>query len=226
MKGYIYKNVALSASILAAETSRFDQDILEAISAGIDSLHIDVMDGCFVSCTSFSPDIVTKIRQIASLDLHVHLMVEDPRQYASVLAKNGANLVSFHIEAMVDPSEMIQHIKALGMKAGLAINPETSINAVKAYLPLVDQLLIMGVRPGFGGQSFISKMLDKISAARDMAKKYEIDVAVDGGVSPSTAKEIAAKGANVLIAGTAIFAAKDKAASIRELLSAARGMEC
>ncbi|MDR1365856.1 MAG: ribulose-phosphate 3-epimerase [Holosporales bacterium] len=225
MKDFTHKNIHLSASILAAEASRFDRDVKEVVCAGVDSLHIDIMDGRFVPCTSFPTDIVGKIRGYTDLDLHVHLMVKNPSEYLESLTNQGANLVSFHVESLGDVSLVIERIKALRMKVGLAINPETDAKSVKNYLPRLDQVLIMGVRPGFGGQAFIPTTLDKIAAIRDMLPEDGANIAVDGGVSPMTAGDIVAKGADVLIAGTALFSTEDKIGAVEKLLNAAKGTQ-
>jgi ribulose-phosphate 3-epimerase len=225
MKDFTH-NISLSASILAADVSRFDRDVKEVICAGVNSLHIDIMDGRFVPCTRFTTDIVGKIRGYTALDLHAHLMVENPLEYLEALASQDANLVSFHAEAVSDASLVIERVKALGMKVGLAISPETSAESIKEYLPYLDQVLVMGVQPGFGGQAFIPATLDKIEAVRDMLPtEGRVDIVVDGGVSFLTAEYIVTKGANVLVAGTAIFSTEDKAGAVKKLLSSARGVQ-
>ncbi len=212
--------IYLAPSILSADFAKLAQEVHEVEQAGADWLHIDVMDGHFVPNITIGPLLVEAIRPHTKLPLDVHLMIEHPARYVPAFAKAGADMISVHVEADVHLHRTLQMIRQLGLRAGAVINPATPVEQLIPVLDMVDYILIMTVNPGFGGQPFIPSTLDKIRRLRTILVEREltsIDIEVDGGVNADTAPQVVAAGANVLVAGNAIFGCSDRAKAIDEL---------
>jgi len=209
--------VIVAPSILAADFSRLGDEIHRVQASGADWIHCDIMDGHFVDNISFGPDIVGRVRRLTSLPLDVHLMIEHADHYVPRFIKAGANSITVHVESEAKHSvaKTLQQIRDYGCRAGLALNPETSFDSVEPFLDKIDMLLVMTVHPGFGGQPFRTDQMQKVKRARSLNSR--IDIEVDGGINPGTARISIENGANVLVAGTSIFHATDYAKAIREL---------
>ena len=199
--------IKLAPSILSADFSQLAESVKAVENAGCEYLHIDVMDGHFVPNITFGAVVFEKLRKKSNMTFDCHLMIEQPDLYLEDFVKAGADIITVHQEACVHLNRIIHHIKELGCKAGVAINPATSPQALEYVLDDVDMVLIMSVNPGFGGQKFIPQSLDKIKKLKQMidAKNYNVDIQVDGGVSVDNIHDIVTAGANIVVAGSAIF---------------------
>ena len=218
--------VRVAPSILSADFGRLAEEVRAVEAAGADVIHVDVMDGRFVPNITIGPLIVRAVRAATKLPLDVHLMIVEPERYLEDFAHAGADSISVHIEASPHLHRTVQHIKSLGKRAAVALNPHTSIEGLDVVLPDLDMVLIMSVNPGFGGQRFIGGVVPKIAALRaEIARRgLPTEIEVDGGVAPDTVGEVARAGANVFVAGSAIFGAPggDYRAAIAALRDGAR----
>jgi len=212
------RTIKIAPSILSADFSRLGEEIRAVEAAGADIIHVDVMDGHFVPNITIGPLVVEACRKVTKLPLDVHLMIENPERYIADFAKAGADYITIHAEATYHLHRLIQNIREhKGVKAAVSLNPATPLDALDYVLPDLDMVLIMSVNPGFGGQAFIPSQLDKIRTLRKLIddRRLNLEIEVDGGVKPGNAAEIAAAGADILVAGSAVFGAKDYAAAIR-----------
>ena len=221
--------VKIAPSILSADFARLGEQVAEAEAAGADYIHIDVMDGHFVPNITVGPLVVEAVRRTTRLPLDVHLMIEAPERYIARFAEAGADIITVHVEACPHLHRVVQQIKGLGVKAGVSLNPATPLGSLEEILGDVDLVLVMTVNPGFGGQEFIAGMLSKIRRLRRMLDErgLKCELEVDGGINAETAPEVVAAGANVLVAGQAIFGAEEGVAEamrrIRESVSGVSG---
>ncbi|WP_340394082.1 ribulose-phosphate 3-epimerase [Paenibacillus sp. FSL E2-0190] len=215
--------IRIAPSLLSADFARLGPEVAEAEASGGDWIHVDVMDGHFVPNITLGPPIVKAVSLHTKLPLDVHLMIESPERYIPDFAAAGASVITVHAEACVHLHRVVHQIKELGLMASVAINPGTPASAVREVLEDVDMILVMTVNPGFGGQAFIPNTLRKITQIREWANEVNPDllIEVDGGVSEETAPLVVAAGADVLVAGNAVFGRSDRAAAIRGIREAA-----
>jgi len=208
--------VKIAPSILSANFAKLGEEIIAVEKGGADYIHVDVMDGHFVPNITIGSLIVDAIRPVTQLPLDVHLMIENPDQYIEAFAKAGADFITVHVEACRHLHRTIHLIKSFGVKAGVVLNPATPVDTIQHVIADIDMVLLMSVNPGFGGQRFIPEVLPKIRAVKQMAdqKGLNIEIEIDGGVNPETAKLCVEAGANVLVAGSAIYNEADYAKAI------------
>ena len=201
-----YKNI-LSQSILSADFGNLARDIHTIDEAGAEYIHIDVMDGVFVPTISFGMPIIKSIRPLTDKIFDLHLMIEEPIRYVDEFTALGADIITVHVEACKDTAATLKRIKELGVKAGITLNPDTPLSDVREFLPLADMLLIMSVVPGFGGQKFIEASLDKLREAVILRDELGLnyDIEIDGGVNFDNIRDIHEAGANIIVAGSAVF---------------------
>lgn len=213
--------IKIAPSILSADFSRLGEDIRRVEEAGADLLHIDVMDGHFVPNLTFGPPVVSAIRKVSKLPFDVHLMINNPQDMLMPFIAAGADIITVHAETAPHLHRLLQTIKEQGRLAGVSLNPSTPLAAIEEVLDIADLVLIMSVNPGFGGQKFIPAALDKIARLRRMitARKLTVDIEVDGGINPATARQVTAAGADILVAGSAVYGAAD----VKTAISALRG---
>jgi len=212
-------NKMIAPSILSADFSRLGEDIKAVEAAGADVIHVDVMDGHFVPNITIGPLVVKAVRKVTDLPLDVHLMISDADSYIEDFAHAGADWITVHVEACPHLHRTIDQIQSMGKKAGAVLNPATSLTTLDQILPDLDLVMLMSVNPGFGGQSFIESSLGKIKMLRQMLDNIgsKAGIEVDGGVSPATIARVTEAGANIFVAGSAVFGQDDYQASISEL---------
>jgi ribulose-phosphate 3-epimerase len=218
--------VEISASVLAADFTRLGEQVREASQAGAERIHVDIMDGRFVPVMTFGPAIVEAVRRSTRAVVEAHLMIVEPEKHIPDFARAGADIIHVHQETCPHLHRTVQQIHELGKKACVVLNPSTPISTLEEILPDVDEVLIMTVNPGYGGQKFLSSTLGKIARLRQIIDErgLKCDLEVDGGVGPATAAAVAQAGANVFVAGVAVFQAKQGiAAAIQGIRSAAGG---
>lgn len=216
------KPVRIAPSILSADFARLGEEVRALEAAGADWVHVDVMDGRFVPNLTIGPPVVAALRKVTKLPLDCHLMIVEPERYVDDFAKAGADGISIHAEASTHLHRTLSHIRSLKKRAGVVLNPSTDERALEYVLDVTDLVLVMSVNPGFGGQSFIEAVLPKIERIRKRIdeRNLDIDLQVDGGITPETAKRVVAAGADVLVAGNAVFAKGDYAGAIRAIRGA------
>lgn len=208
------ERILVAPSILSADFARLGEEIAAVEAAGADWLHVDVMDGRFVPNLTIGPPVVKAIRRVTKLPLDVHLMIVEPERYVDAFAEAGADTITVHVEACVHLHRTLCHIRSLGKRAGVTMNPSTPEDGLRYVLDVCDQVLVMSVNPGFGGQAFIPEVLPKVARIREMIGDRKIDLEIDGGITSVTARDAVAAGANVLVAGSAVFNGGDYAAAI------------
>lgn len=213
--------VKIAASILNADFGNLGREIKRAEEAGAQLLHLDIMDGHFVPNLTLGPQVVKSLRPHTRLPFETHLMVTDPEKFSTPFINAGSNLILFHIEAVPRPEKLLKEIKTGGVRVGLVLNPPTPVKTLLPYLDLIDQVLVMSVNPGFGGQKFIPGALDKISVldAERRKRGLRFEIEVDGGVNPKTSALCRKAGVDILVVGTYLFQAKNIKEAVRSLLS-------
>jgi len=219
------KRLKLAPSILAADLGRLAEEVHQVETLGAEYIHVDVMDGRFVPNITLGPPVVRAVRAATKAVVDCHLMIVEPERYLEEFANAGADIMSVHVEASPHLQRTLHAIRALGKRAGVVLNPHTPEDTIRYVLDDVDLILVMSVNPGFGGQSFLPLVLPKLRHLRQMidASGRDIDLEIDGGIGPDNARLVTEAGANVLVAGSAIFGQKDRGVALERLRSAAVG---
>ena len=214
------ESIKVAPSVLSADFSRLGEQVLEAVEGGADSIHLDVMDGHFVPNLTFGPPIIQALRTQTDAAFDVHMMVENPERYIPALAEARVDIITVHVEAVRHLQRVVHQIKDAGILAGVALNPATPVSAVEEILPDLDLVLVMSVNPGFGGQSFIEKSVEKIEHVRRLLDERNSTAAlqVDGGIGPDTAERVVRAGARMLVAGSAVFSSPHGIAGAIDLI--------
>ena len=213
--------IEIVPSILSADFARLAEEIAVVASAGVSMVHLDVMDGHFVPNITIGPPVIAKLRKCSSLVFDTHLMISEPGKYAEHFVEAGADHITFHIEVADEPQRLIDKLHNLGCSAGICLNPETPVEAIEGVGPLCDMVLVMTVRPGFGGQEFMPEAAKKIARVREIVGP-DIRIEVDGGIDSQTTPIVVSYGADTLVAGNAIFAKTDRIAAINAIREAAK----
>lgn len=216
--------IKIAPSILAADFANLERDVKIVEAAGADMLHIDVMDGHFVPNITIGYPVVKSLRKVSNLVFDIHLMIENPESYIREFAKSGADIITVHVEAANHLHRLVQMIKDEGLKAGVALNPATPVYTLEQIIYDIDMVLVMSVNPGFGGQKFIGSVYDKIAAVKSLidSKGLAVDLEVDGGIGPDNVKMVAECGANIIVAGSAVFNSKDIPGTVKLLKEAGK----
>ena len=211
--------IKISPSMLSCDFSRIGEELESIKNAGADMVHIDVMDGIFVPNISFGMPVIESIRKCSDIIFDVHLMIDRPERYVEAFARAGADIITFHVEACEDSKSLLEKIKKLGCRAAISVKPKTAVEDIFDLLPICDMVLIMTVEPGFGGQSFMADMIPKIKALKAEVDRLglDVDIQVDGGINAENAPVVIEAGANVLVAGSAVFKEKDRRSIIQKL---------
>jgi ribulose-phosphate 3-epimerase len=218
------RRVLISPSLLSCDFGRLAEEVRAIEAAGADWIHVDVMDGRFVPNLTIGPVVVEAIKRAATRPLDVHLMILEPEKYIEAFASAGADILTVHVETSPHLNRTLQHIRHVGARPAVVLNPSTPLSAVEEVLGQVEMVLLMSVNPGFGGQSFIESTVDKVRRLRAMidARGLNVEIEVDGGINAETSKRVLEAGATVLVAGSYVFGAKDYAQAIRSLRPAAQ----
>ena len=213
------RQLRIAPSILSADFARLVDEVRAAEAAGADYIHVDVMDGRFVPNITVGPVVVAALRAVTKLPLDVHLMIVEPERYVEAFAKAGADILTVHLEASPHLHRTVQQIRALGKRASVALNPHSPIDGLDVVLPELSMVLVMTVNPGFGGQKFIDAVVPKLRALRSEidSRGLDVDIEVDGGIAPETVRTVVEAGADVLVAGSAVFGKRDYGAAISAL---------
>ena len=213
--------IIISPSVLASDFSKLGEEVCRVHSAGAKYIHLDVMDGIFVPNISFGPPVITSLRKVSDAFFDVHLMITQPQRYIKDFADAGADIITIHYESCDDPFEVVKQIKSYGKKAAISIKPSTPVNVLFPILDQLDMVLIMTVEPGFGGQKMIPETVEKVRELRSFAIEngIDVDIEVDGGITADNLKLVTSAGANVIVAGSAIFRADDPAAVVADMIS-------
>jgi ribulose-phosphate 3-epimerase len=213
------RQLRIAPSILSADFARLGDEVRAAEAAGADYIHVDVMDGRFVPNITIGPVVVAALRAVTKLPLDVHLMIVEPERYVEAFAKAGADILTVHLEASPHLHRTVQQIRALGKRASVALNPHSPIDGLDVVLPDLSMVLVMTVNPGFGGQKFIDAVVPKLRALRSEidSRGLDVDIEVDGGIAPETVRTVVEAGADVLVAGSAVFGKRDYGAAISAL---------